>query len=239
MASSARISRSLAFHSVGSSESANAASWPASSCSSSLSLACDRLATASPGRLSARSAFAQALCASARSAAVAASVGICSARWARGRRGPSRTGRRPSGRNMSSACSIATLRDLFTANFFVHGQRAPRLPSIVRRASQRLGGEEPPARTPPMSDFGSGGSSLATDFTPTDCAPRTGPAGGNCTSIYVSTVEEICLLSAGATCAAGHEAYETAGGPQAGFAWGIFLSLFGDVIISIGLALQK
>ena len=90
-----------------------------------------------------------------------------------------------------------------------------------------------------MSDFGSGGSSLATDFTPTDCAPRTGPAGGNCTSIYVSTVEEICLLSAGATCAAGHEAYETAGGPQAGFAWGIFLSLFGDVIISIGLALQK
>ena len=90
-----------------------------------------------------------------------------------------------------------------------------------------------------MSDFGSGGSSLATDFTPTDCAPRTGPAGGNCTSIYVSTVEEICLLSAGATCAAGHEAYETAGGAQAGFAWGIFLSLFGDVIISIGLALQK
>ena len=90
-----------------------------------------------------------------------------------------------------------------------------------------------------MSDFGSGGSSLATDFTPTDCAPRTGPAGGNCTSIYVSTVQEICLLSAGSTCAAGHEAYETAGGPQAGFAWGIFLSLFGDVIISIGLALQK
>ena len=87
-------------------------------------------------------------------------------------------------------------------------------------------------------DFGSGGSSLVTDFTPTDCAPRTGPAGGNCTSIYVSTVEEICLLSAGATCAAGHESYETAGS-QAGFAWGIFLSLFGDVIISIGLALQK
>ena len=44
MASSARISRSLAFHSVGSRESANAASWTASSYSSSLSLACDRFA---------------------------------------------------------------------------------------------------------------------------------------------------------------------------------------------------
>ena len=54
----------------------------------------------------------------------------------------------------------------------------------------------------------------------------------------MSTVEEICLLSASSTCTAAHESYETAGS-QAGFAWGIVLSLFGDVIISIGLALQK
>ena len=88
-------------------------------------------------------------------------------------------------------------------------------------------------------DFGSG--SWWDAPSPADCDPAVGPASGNCTSIFVSTLEHTCLGSAPSTCRAASDFYTTTAKVCQGtcFPWGMVLSLVGDVVISCGLALQK
>lgn len=76
-------------------------------------------------------------------------------------------------------------------------------------------------------------------YRPTDCDPFSGPNGDNCTAIYVSTVNAVCLSAATDTCDSAATFRVYADSEAGGFMWGMVLSLIGDVIISCGLALQK
>jgi len=89
-----------------------------------------------------------------------------------------------------------------------------------------------------MGDWGSGAFAELTSYVPTDCDPSEGPATGNCTSIFVSTVEDTCLASVGSTCTAATTFYSQQD-EVSSFPWGMVVSIIADCIISAGLALQK
>lgn len=62
--------------------------------------------------------------------------------------------------------------------------------------------------------------------------------GDQCTTIWLSTIVSTCALEANQTCYEANRAGDSSD-EASGLMWGIFLSLVGDVIISVGLALQK
>lgn len=76
-------------------------------------------------------------------------------------------------------------------------------------------------------------------YRPSDCDPLSGPNSGNCTALYVSTVNAVCLAAASDTCNSAATYRIFSSGEAGGFMWGMVVSLVGDVVISCGLALQK
>eukprot|EP00966_Prymnesium_polylepis_P286196 6610802-Prymnesium_polylepis.1 len=67
-----------------------------------------------------------------------------------------------------------------------------------------------------------------------------GGNGDDCTTVWLSTVISTCALEANQTCyLASLEKVDPLADEGGGLPWGMFLSLVGDVIISVGLALQK
>jgi len=97
------------------------------------------------------------------------------------------------------------------------------------------------AAQPTMALEASSGDYYYSDptYRPTDCDPFSGPNGDNCTAIYVSTVNAVCLSAATDTCDSAATFRVYADSEAGGFMWGMVLSLIGDVVISCGLALQK
>ncbi|KAL1523556.1 hypothetical protein AB1Y20_018492 [Prymnesium parvum] len=92
----------------------------------------------------------------------------------------------------------------------------------------------------PAADKRSAGASMA--LSPPSAPPSLlsceDGSGKHCTTVWISTIMSTCYLEANQTCSlANNQGDDTSG--DGGLMWGIFLSLAGDVIISIGLALQK
>ena len=85
---------------------------------------------------------------------------------------------------------------------------------------------------------------------PADCSRFTSTHGSlECVQQYVHSVPEVCIAQSESVCrnaaaqlaqSEGDECVTTTEeGESGGFMWGMWVSIFGDIIISIGLALQK